>query len=96
MRRRALVVIFGGIGLWLSTTAADQAAMIVTAQLDCGSLPTGPTRTDCYISLSRLNRQQLEIAAGAAHRAKNLARYHQVTGQRRARKATRSKARVVD
>jgi len=81
MRRRALVVIFFGMGLWLRPVAADEAVMIVTAQLDCGSLPAGPVRTDCYIALSRLNRREFEIAAGAAQRAKGVARYQEVTGQ---------------
>ena len=86
MRRRTLLVILAGMAVWAPPLAAAEAVMIVTAQLDCASLPAGPSRTDCYIALSRTNRQEFEIAAGAAQRAKDVARYHEVTGQRPTRK----------
>jgi hypothetical protein len=82
MKRRVLIVIFAAIG-WLPPAAADEALTIVTAQLNCASLPAGPDRTDCYIALSRINRQELDIAASAASRSKHIARYHKVTGQHR-------------
>jgi len=83
MRRRTLVVIFAGTVLWLPAATADEAPAIETAQLDCDSLPPGPDRTDCYIGLARIKRQESAIAAGAAQRAKDVARYHQVTGRHR-------------
>jgi hypothetical protein len=82
MRRRAFITLLSGIAvLWLPVARAQQAKMTVTAQLSCDSLPVGPARTDCYIGLSRINRQKSEIAAGAALQKKDIARYHQVTGQ---------------
>lgn len=83
VRRRALVAIFAAMGLWLPPAAAGEARTIATAQLDCNSLPSGPARTDCYIALSRIGRQEFEIAAGAAVRSKDVARHHTVTGRQR-------------
>jgi len=58
------ITLLGGIvSLWPPVVRAQQADMVVTAQFSCDSLPIGPARTDCYIGLSRINRQQSEIAA---------------------------------
>jgi hypothetical protein len=92
MSPRALAVILAGIG-WLSPAAAHEGPAIVTAQLDCASLPPGPARTDCYIALSRINQQQVEIAAGEARRSRDIARHHKVTGQHRNAKARAAKQR---
>ena len=82
MKRRAFITLFGGIvASWLPVARAQRAKMTVTAQLSCDSLPVGPARTDCYIGLSRINRQKSEIAAGGAQQKKEIAKYHQVTGQ---------------
>ena len=91
MRRRALITLVAGIvALWPAVGRGQQAQMTVTAQLSCDSLPVGPARTDCYIGLSRINRQKSEIAAGVAQQKKDIARYYQVTRQHR--KTRRSKA----
>jgi hypothetical protein len=39
---------------------------LAMAQLNCETLSPGPRRTDCYIGLSRINRQKSEISAGVA------------------------------
>jgi hypothetical protein len=84
MKLRAFIALLGGIAaLWPPVMRAQQANMVVTAQFNCDSLPVGPARTDCYIGLSRINRQQSEIAAGGAQQKKDIARYHQVTGRHR-------------
>src|SRR5262249_15995785 len=83
MRRRVLVTIFAGMVLSPPSAAAERAVMIIVVQVGCDSMPAGPARTDCYIGLSRISRQDSEIAAGAAQRSKDIARYHQVTGQQR-------------
>jgi hypothetical protein len=84
MRGRAFIALLGGIvALWPAVLRAQQANMVVRAPFSCDSLRVGPARTDCYIGLGRINRQQSEIAAGAAQQKKDIARYHQVTGRHR-------------
>ena len=73
------------MALCLPSAAAERAVTIIVAQANCDSMPAGPARTDCYIGLSRLNRQDFEIAAGTAQHGKDTAKYHQVTGQHRKR-----------
>lgn len=82
MRWSAFVVSFVGMA-WIPPAAADEALTIETAQLDCASFAPGPARTDCYIALSRIHQQDFEIAAAAARRSRDIARYHRVTGQHR-------------
>src|SRR5215468_6859880 len=57
-------------------------ASIANAQVDCGSIPAGPARTDCYIGLSRINQQKSEIAASTARQQTDSATYRQLTGSR--------------
>jgi hypothetical protein len=65
---------------WVSPVTAHEAVLVVTAHVDCKSLAPGPARTDCYIALSRINRQEFDIAEGVARRSKDIARYHKSTG----------------
>jgi hypothetical protein len=51
-----------------------------TAQVDCETIPPGPARTDCYIGLSRIARQNSEIAASVAQQQTDRAIYRSVTG----------------
>src|SRR5262249_30138140 len=81
--RRVLLTIFAGMALCLPSAAAERAVTIIVAQANCDSMPAGPARTDCYIGLSRLNRQDFEIAAGAAQRGRDAACYVQCIGNRR-------------
>jgi len=39
---------------------------VVSAQVDCAAVPTGPARTDCYIGQSRIYQGQSDVAAGNA------------------------------
>jgi len=79
LRRRALVALLGGaMAAWPHGAGAQPTAG--AAQRHCDSLPAGPDRTDCYISLSWMSRQQYEIAAGAAQQTRDMARLHRVTG----------------
>ena len=73
------MVIVGGIAL-LTPAAADETVTMITAQLDCASLPRGPARTDCYIASNMRNRQEFEIAEGTARRSKDIARHHKAMG----------------
>jgi hypothetical protein len=68
--------------------AADSLGLAM-AQVNCGTLPAGPARTDCYIGLSRINRQKSEISAGAQQQAET-AIYRKVTGKRPNKKRRRA------
>jgi hypothetical protein len=53
---------------------------IARAQIDCSTFPVGPSRTDCYINVSRGAGLQSDIAAGQARVQSDAARYRQVVG----------------
>ena len=78
-RARVFVALLGGVMAACSPVAGAQPAASA-AQRHCDSLPAGPDRTDCYIALSWINRQQYEIAAGVALQTRDMARLHGVTG----------------
>jgi hypothetical protein len=50
------------------------------AQIDCSTFPAGPSRTDCYIGVSRGAAIQSEIAADKARVQSDAARYRQIVG----------------
>jgi hypothetical protein len=52
------------------------------AQVNCETLPAGPARTDFYMGLSRINRQNSETSAGVAQQQADTAIYRKVTGKR--------------
>jgi hypothetical protein len=89
MNRRRLIVLLGGTVIWLPFVVCAQPAM---AQVKCDLLPVGPARTDCYIGLSRIHRQEVEISAGVAQQIKDSSRYRRVTGQRRNVKQAKRKS----
>jgi len=53
---------------------------VARAQIDCSTFPVGPSRTDCYINVSRGAGLQSDIAAGQARVQSDAARYRQVVG----------------
>jgi hypothetical protein len=53
----------GGTAMLLAVTGCSGAA---TPQVNCETIPPRPTRTDCYIGLNRIARQNSEIAASVA------------------------------
>ena len=55
---------------------------LAMAQLNCETFPAGPARIDCYIGLSRINRQKSETSAGVAQQQAETAIYRKVTGKR--------------
>jgi hypothetical protein len=73
-----------GASVALLTLAASSAG-VANAQVDCGAIPAGPARTDCFIGLSRINQQNSEIAATTARQQTDRATYRQLTGSRRAK-----------
>jgi|tagenome__1003787_1003787.scaffolds.fasta_scaffold19499197_2 hypothetical protein len=75
MRRRATAT-FAGCAMLVVAGWPDSA----TAQVNCETIPAGPNRTDCYIGLSRINRERAAIAAGAARQQSDIAIYRSVTG----------------
>ena len=75
MRRHATAG-FAGSAMLLVAGWPDSA----TAQVNCETFPAGPDRTDCYIGLSRINRERAAIAAGAARQQSDIAIYRSVTG----------------
>ena len=76
----------------LGTTALVTSVVgspgLAPAQVNCDAIPSGPARTDCYIGLARIHRQQSDIAAGVAQQQSDAAIYRRVTGTR-ARKLPR-------
>ena len=63
---------------------------LARSQVSCEAIPAGPARTDCYIGLSRINRQKSEISAGVAQQQTDSAIYRQVTDTRAKTKGRRS------
>ena len=53
---------------------------VAMAQVNCETIPAGPDRTDCYIGVSRINREKSAIAAGVARQQSDIAIYRSVTG----------------
>jgi hypothetical protein len=51
-----------------------------TAQVNCETVPVGPARTDCYIGLSQIHRENSGIAAGVAQQQSDIAVYRRLTG----------------
>lgn len=76
---------FGGATLW----AAGSLGLAI-AQVNCETIPAGPARTDCYIGLSRINRQKSEIASGVAQQQAETAIYRKVIGKRPNKKRRRA------
>jgi hypothetical protein len=76
---------FGGAGLLAAASLG-----LAIAQVNCETFPAGPTRTDCYIGLSRINRQKSEISAGVAQQQAATATYSKVTGKRPNKKRRRA------
>ncbi len=69
MRRNGLVVRLCGAAL----LAMAGGTGIASAQVNCEAIPAGPGRTDCYIGLSRINRDKSQIAAGVARQQSDAA-----------------------
>jgi hypothetical protein len=53
---------------------------VVSAQVDCGAMPNGPARTDCYLGLSQFYRGQSDLAAARARAQSDAAWYRAVIG----------------
>jgi hypothetical protein len=71
----------GFLFLGAAALVAASALGLAMAQVNCETLPTGPRRADCYIGLSRINRQKSEISAGVAQQQAETAIYRKVTGK---------------
>jgi hypothetical protein len=69
--------------------AAAGSLGFATAQANCETIPAGPARTDCYIGLSRINRQKADISAGVAQQQTDTAIYREVTGRHPSKKGRR-------
>jgi hypothetical protein len=73
--------------------AAVASLGLALAQVSCETLPAGQARTDCYIGLSRINRQKSEISAGVAQQQAETATYRKVTGKLPNKKRRRAVSR---
>jgi hypothetical protein len=70
----------------LGIAAAVGSSAVVTAQVNCETIPAGPARTDCNIGLSRISGQKAGVAAGVARQQANRATYRNVTGKNPSKK----------
>jgi hypothetical protein len=64
--------------------------VLTIAQVNCETFPAGPARTDCYIGLSRVDRQKSEIFAGVAQQQAETAIYRKLIGKRSNKKRRRA------
>jgi hypothetical protein len=78
MRQNAALAYLGAAAVLIAVTGWSGSA---TAQVNCETIPPGPARTDCYIGLSRVARQNSEIAAGVAQQQTDSGIYNSVTGR---------------
>jgi hypothetical protein len=53
---------------------------VVSAKVDCGAVPQGPARTDCYLGLSQFYRGQSDVAVAKARVQSDTARYREIAG----------------
>ena len=53
---------------------------VASAQVDCGTIPRGPARTDCYLGLSQFYRGQSDLAAARARVQSDAAWYRAIIG----------------
>jgi hypothetical protein len=95
MNRVGIITLLGGMMTALPLAAAQGEAIRTAAEINCDLLPVGPSRTDCYIGLSQISRQEFEIAAGVAQRIRSGARYRQVIGQSPKMKHARGRAKPL-
>jgi hypothetical protein len=79
-----------------ATASAGCAALLLAgwpdrtaAQVSCAMIRAGPDRTDCYIGLSRINREKAAIVAGVARQQSEIAIYRSVTGTAANKRRTR-------
>ena len=63
---------------------------LAMAQVNCETFPAGPARTDCFIGLSRINRQESEFSAGVAQQQAETAIYRLMTDKRPNKKRRRT------
>jgi hypothetical protein len=86
MRQNAALAYLGGAAMLIAVTGWSGATK---AQVNCEAIPPGPARTDCYIGLSRIGRQNSEIAASVAQQQTDRAIYRSVTGRSPSKKVGR-------
>jgi len=91
MRMRALKAAC----ILLATMAMVGLPERTLAQVDCESIPAGPSRTDCYTGLARINRGQSSIASEAGKQSGAAATLQKQTGAftPKARRPSKSRAR---
>ena len=71
-----VTALLAGATVWVAAAGSPQCAV---AQVDCATIPAGLARTDCYIGLSRVNRQRSEISAGVTQQQTDDAIYRKMT-----------------
>ena len=73
----------GGMTYWTESVVAILLVSfsgVASAQVDCGAMPHGLARTDCYLALSQFYRAQSDLAAARARVQSDAAWYRAITG----------------
>jgi hypothetical protein len=70
----------GIFGLAVAAILLAGFPVAARAQVDCSTFPVGPSRTDCYINVSRAAGLQSDVAAAKARVQSDAAAYRQVAG----------------
>ena len=73
-----MTALLAGATVWVAAAGSPQCAV---AKVVCAMIPAGLARTDCYIGLSRVNRQRSEISAGVTQQQTESAIYRKVTSK---------------
>jgi hypothetical protein len=71
---------FGLSGIAVAAILLAGFPVAARAQIDCSTFPVGPSRTDCYINVSRAAGAQSDVAAAKARVQSDAAAYRQVVG----------------
>jgi hypothetical protein len=70
----------GTIGSAVVAILLASCSSVARAQIDCSTFPVGPSKTDCYINVSRATDGRSDAAAAKARVQSDAATYRQIAG----------------